>query len=120
MLVNDIVKKLKEERMRSLFSQSWSMSWPMTLIMFFLFLIGLTDVYVAGRISKEIQASYGLASQIYFILSIIVFALTVGSVSIVSRLYTSDKKEEFFVRVGNSTQPFSMSEAEEYIKTKWK
>lgn len=32
----------------------------------------------------------------------------------------SDKKEEFFVRVGNSTQPFSMSEAEEYIKTHWK
>lgn len=31
-----------------------------------------------------------------------------------------DKKEDFFVRVGNSTQPFSMSEAEEYIKTHWK
>lgn len=28
-----------------------------------------------------------------------------------------DKKEEFFVRVGNSTQPFSMSETEEYIKS---
>lgn len=31
-----------------------------------------------------------------------------------------DKKEEFFVRVGNSTQPFSMSETEEYIATHWK
>jgi membrane protein YdbS with pleckstrin-like domain len=31
-----------------------------------------------------------------------------------------DRKEEFFVRVGNSTQPFSMSEAEDYIKTQWK
>jgi predicted HTH transcriptional regulator len=31
-----------------------------------------------------------------------------------------DKREDFFVRVGNSTQPFSMSEAEEYIKTHWK
>ena len=31
-----------------------------------------------------------------------------------------DKKEEFFVRVGNSTQPFSMSETEEYIKTHWR
>ncbi len=31
-----------------------------------------------------------------------------------------DNKEEFFVRVGNSTQPFSMSEAQEYIKTHWK
>jgi membrane protein YdbS with pleckstrin-like domain len=28
--------------------------------------------------------------------------------------------EDFFVRTGNSTQPFSMSEAEEYIKTRWR
>jgi hypothetical protein len=35
-------------------------------------------------------------------------------------LQGADKKEEFFVRVGNSTQPFSMSETEEYIKTHWK
>lgn len=33
-------------------------------------------------------------------------------------LHNSDQKEDFFVRVGNSTQPFSMSETEEYIKTR--
>jgi membrane protein YdbS with pleckstrin-like domain len=32
-------------------------------------------------------------------------------------LHNGDKREEFFVRTGNSTQPFSMSEAEDYIKT---
>lgn len=31
----------------------------------------------------------------------------------------TDNKEEFFVRAGNSTQPLTMSEAEEYIKTRW-
>jgi len=31
-------------------------------------------------------------------------------------LKAGDKKEEFFVRTGNTTQPFSMSETEEYIK----
>ncbi|MFA6295198.1 MAG: RNA-binding domain-containing protein [Candidatus Paceibacterota bacterium] len=35
-------------------------------------------------------------------------------------LQNAEGKEEFFVRTGNSTQPFSMSEAEEYIKTRWK
>ena len=35
-------------------------------------------------------------------------------------LQNADKKEDFFVRVGNSTQPFSMSETEEYIRTHWK
>ncbi len=34
-------------------------------------------------------------------------------------LVNGDNKEDFFVRVGNSTQPFSISQASEYIKTKW-
>jgi len=34
-------------------------------------------------------------------------------------LINGDKKEDFYVRVGNSTQPFSMSEASDYIKTNW-
>ncbi len=34
-------------------------------------------------------------------------------------LQNSDKKEDFYVRIGNSTQPYSMSEASEYIKSKW-
>ena len=32
-------------------------------------------------------------------------------------LKNADNKEEFFVRVGNSTQPFSMSDTADYIKT---
>ncbi len=37
-----------------------------------------------------------------------------------SYLKNADGNEEFFVRVGNSSQPFKMSQAEEYIKGKWK
>jgi hypothetical protein len=40
-------------------SRSWELAWPVTLVMFFEFLISPTDVYVAGRISKEVQAVYG-------------------------------------------------------------
>jgi putative MATE family efflux protein len=69
-------------------------SWPLTLIMFFDFLIGLTDVYIAGRVSKEIQATYGFVIQIYFILIVIANALTVGTVSVVSRLYTSKNRND--------------------------
>lgn len=35
-------------------------------------------------------------------------------------LINGNNKEDFYVRVGNSTQPYSMSEATEYIKTHWK
>ena len=34
-------------------------------------------------------------------------------------LINGDKKEDFYVRVGNSTQSFSMSETSDYIKTHW-
>jgi putative MATE family efflux protein len=79
---------------RSVIARSWSVSWPITVMMFFEFLIGLTDVYVAGRVSKEVQATYGFVIQLYFIFIVIANALTVGTVSVVSRLFTSDKKEE--------------------------
>jgi putative MATE family efflux protein len=62
--------------------------------MVFEFLIGLTDVYIAGKVSKEVQATYGFIIQFYFILIVIANALTVGTVSVVSRLYTSGDRNE--------------------------
>jgi len=66
----------------------------MTVIMFFEFLIGITDVYIAGRVNKEIQATYGFVYQLYFIFIVVANALTVGTVSVVSRLFTSEDKDE--------------------------
>ncbi len=79
---------------KALISRSWSVSWPMTVIMSFEFLIGMTDIYIAGRVSKEVQASYGFVIQLYFIFIVIANALAVGAVSVVSRLFTSGNKEE--------------------------
>lgn len=62
--------------------------------MFFDFLIGLTDVYIAGKVSKEIQATYGFVIQLYFIFIVIANALTVGTVSVVSRLYASENRND--------------------------
>jgi MATE family multidrug resistance protein len=84
----------KREEIGSYVSRSWSVSWPLTLIMVFEFLIGLTDVYIAGKVSKEIQATYGFVIQLYFVLIVIANALTVGTVSVVSRLYTSGEETE--------------------------
>lgn len=75
-------------------SRSWSVSWPLTVIMFFEFLMGLTDVYIAGKVSKEIQATYGFVIQLYFVLIVIANALTVGTVSVVSRLFTSRNQND--------------------------
>ncbi len=64
----------------------------MILIMFFEFLIGLTDIYIAGRMGKEIQATYGFVVQLYFVFIIIANAITTGTVSVVSRLFTAGDK----------------------------
>lgn len=76
---------------------SWSNSWPMVLIMFFEFAIGITDVYIAGKISKEVQASIGFVSQIYFILIVVGNALNMGFVSVASRLFTAEKQKFYKV-----------------------
>ena len=89
-------------KIKSLARESWSVSWPMALIMACVFLIGLTDVYVAGKLGKQIQASYGIAAQLYFIFTIAASSLSIGSVSVVSRLFTSGRKEEFNAAIDSS------------------
>jgi putative MATE family efflux protein len=98
----DIPSSNQNNRLKSVIAESWSIGWPMTLIMFFQFLIGLTDVYVAGKFGKEVQAAYGIAFQLYFIFIIIGIAFSVGSVSVISRLFTSEKKDEFGHAVNSS------------------
>lgn len=81
--------------LKAFIARSWAVSWPMTLIMFFEFLINLADVYIAGKIGKEVQAAYGFVTQIYFIFTVIGNALTVGTVSVISRLCSSVEDEKY-------------------------
>jgi hypothetical protein len=85
-------KIFERQNIRHFISESWSNSWPMILIMFFEFLIGLTDIFIAGRVGKEIQATYGFVIQLYFVFVIIANAITTGTVSVVSRLFTAGDK----------------------------
>jgi putative MATE family efflux protein len=63
----------------------WQLSWPMLLIMIFDFFVGLTDIYVAGFISPEVQAAVGFVSLLYFFVIIIANAISIGTVALVSR-----------------------------------
>ena len=93
---------LRREDVQAYIRRSWEVAWPMTLIMFFEFLVGLTDVYVAGRVGKDIQATYGFVVQQYFILIVIANALTVGAVSVISRLFTSGNRNDLSEAVFSS------------------
>jgi multidrug resistance protein, MATE family len=74
----------------------------MILIMFFEFLIGMTDIYVAGRVGKEVQAAYGFVIQFYFVFIIVVNALTTGTVALVSQLFTGEKRERLASAVSSA------------------
>ena len=63
----------------------WQLSWPLLLIMIFDFLVGFTDVFVAGLISPEVQAAVGFVSLLYFFVIIIANAISIGTVALVSR-----------------------------------
>ncbi len=67
--------------------ESWTMGWPMILIMFFHFTIGLADVYVAGFMGTEVLAAVGYVGQLYWTLMILATALSVGTVSMISQAY---------------------------------
>lgn len=74
---------------------SWKMSWPIILMMFFEFFMNMTDVYIAGRYGKEIKSATGLASQVYMLFIMTGHAVTIGSVAVLSQLYSSGDKKKF-------------------------
>jgi putative MATE family efflux protein len=92
----------QREDIRAFISRSWTVSWPMTVIMLFEFLISLTDVYIAGKINKEVQAAYGFVMQIYFIFTVIGNAITIGTVAVVSRLCQAIDDDDFSIAIFSS------------------
>ncbi len=71
--------------------------------MLFDFLINLTDVFIAGRLGKEVQASIGFIAQLYFLFIIVANALTVGTVAVVTRLHGAGSREELSGAVSSIT-----------------
>ncbi len=72
---------------RDFLSEAWALGWPMMMVMFFQFSIGITDVYVAGYMGTEVLAAVGYVGQLYFTLIILANGISVGTVSMVSQAY---------------------------------
>lgn len=63
----------------------WSLVWPQTVMMLCTLSIGLTDIWVAGRIDSEIQATIGLATQVQAFMNVLGMALGAGAMAAVSQ-----------------------------------
>jgi MATE family multidrug resistance protein len=97
-----MLEKCNRDNIKCFAARSWQVAWPMTLIMVFEALIGLTDVFVAGRLGKDIQAAYGFVIQFYFMFIVVANALTVGTVAVVSQLFTSEDKDQLTAAIFSS------------------
>ncbi len=87
------------DEFRKLIRSAWEVSWPMIIIMGFEFIISVADVYIAGKLGREYQAAVGFSMQIYFIFIVVANSLTVGTVSVVSRLFTSGDRESLSISI---------------------
>lgn len=72
--------------------ESWAVAWPMILVMFFQFSIGIADVYVAGMLGSDILAAMGYVGQLYWTLMILANAISVGTVSMVAQAYGANSR----------------------------
>lgn len=70
---------------RTSFSVIWTLSWPQMLTMVFHFFVGLVDVWTAGQIDRNVQASLGMITQSLFFFLILGQAVSMGTVSAVSQ-----------------------------------
>ncbi len=70
---------------RSRWASLWTLTWPQILMLLVQFGIGLTDVWAAGRIGPDVQASIGLIAQCHMVLMTIGIAASNGAVAAVSQ-----------------------------------
>lgn len=63
----------------------WGLTWPQLLMLCFQFLVGLTDVWVAGKIHRDMQAVLGVITQCQFILLIVGTAAANAAVAAMSQ-----------------------------------
>lgn len=78
-------RDLTADMSRAPYRTIWTLAWPQLLMMLFHFLIGMADVWVAGYIDREVQASLGIISQSLFFLLVVAMAVANGAVAAISQ-----------------------------------
>jgi putative MATE family efflux protein len=79
------ISRTDQDLDRSPYRTIWTLSWPQILMMVFHFLIGFVDVWAAGRINREVQASLGIITQSLFFFLILATAVANGGVAAIGQ-----------------------------------
>lgn len=65
----------------------WRLTWPQMLMMFLMFFMGFLTVWVAGRISSDVQAALGMVNQCCIFLMVVSMAVSSGATAAVSQSF---------------------------------
>lgn len=63
----------------------WSLTWPQLLMMYIVFFMGLTVVWVGGQISADVQAALGMVTQCALFLMVVIMAVCSGATAAISQ-----------------------------------
>ncbi len=63
----------------------WRLTWPQMLMMYLMFFMGFVSVWVAGRISADVQAALGMVNQCGIFLMVVSMAVSSGATAAVSQ-----------------------------------
>lgn len=80
----------------SLWRAIWIMSWPLLLTTVANSLVGMTDLYVAGKLGSISQAAVGLSEQIIFMFLLFIMATGTGTTALVARHWGEGDREKAF------------------------
>lgn len=71
----------------------WRLAWPQILMTFAHFFIGFVDVYVAGKMNTEVQASLGMITSSLFFMLIIAISVANGGIAAISQSIGRGKED---------------------------
>lgn len=63
----------------------WNLTWPQIVMLLIHSMIGLVDVWVAGRINSDVQAALGIITQALFFFLVVAMATANGAVAAISQ-----------------------------------
>ena len=63
----------------------WRLTWPQMLMMYLMFFMGFMAVWVAGRISANVQAALGMVNQCGIFLMVVSMAVSSGATAAISQ-----------------------------------
>lgn len=72
----------------------WAMTWPTVTYSVLESLVGLTDVYMVGRLGKDAVAGVGLSNQVLMLVMVTAFAVTAGTTTLVAQFVGAGNREE--------------------------